>query len=153
MNRRQFLKAAAASLATIQLPGLALANTQSKNPLITGEIGYYEGIRFYDNSILNQFKNRKEIGRKLPISCCDGYKKTISFALRYILKDLRFNLLPGTMYELHGLIPSYYGRECGLAWYANHNIQYSPLVPLQLNCLDATAITDKGYFLFGRGRV
>lgn len=52
MNRREFLKAAAGIAATVALPAAAVTSATkavATNPLFTGELGCWSGVRFIES--------------------------------------------------------------------------------------------------------
>lgn len=64
LNRRQFIKALGicAAAATLPVSALGLIRKQKSHPLLSGELGHYEGIQFIESSSIGQAWNVNTLG-------------------------------------------------------------------------------------------
>ena len=98
IDRREFLKIAGATTATIALP-----------------VGWV-----FKPSLTKDFDRNKEYGNSISMTGAGKYTKDqIITALKILIPDARKILPRGVFYEIRAKIPSDYGRSTGFAWYYN----------------------------------
>jgi len=95
INRRSFLKL------SIALPALAFIPTQLN--LVTG----------------HRHGNVYEDGKCITLKSGVRYDNLPIRILNILHEDAKYMLLPGTLYELRGIIPINFGRYRQVAWYYN----------------------------------
>ena len=147
MNRRQFLQFMTAGAVALAVP-LAVPEA-----LILG--------RETPKSLIANFDPSKEYGIAMSYVSSDQFGEQAYCMLQdTLIADARRQLPEGTRFELRKMIPTDYGRHCGMAWYTHPNrMRTEPLrnwdTPWLATFDEAAAcyIPESGVYIIGRQTV